>query len=65
MTVELPELKPDGRYTAGQTAKILEINPSTLYRWTKSGKIRVSGYFVCNGRPFYKGKEIIRAYRQY
>ena len=65
MTTKLPQLELDGRYTAGQTARILEIDNSTLYRWTKKGKIRVSGYFVCNGRPFYRGKEIIRAYREY
>lgn len=66
MTNALPEnLKLDGRYPMSQVATILGIDPATLWRWRRDGKIRISGYFQANGRPFIKGKEIVRAYRCY
>lgn len=65
MTHALPEdLNPEGRYTAAQTAGILGVNISTLWRWAKTGKIAVSGYFKVNGRPYYKGKEIARTFNR-
>lgn len=65
MTNALPsDLRLDGRYSMSETAKILEVDPSTLWRWVKSGKIRVSGYRRVNGRPFIKGREITRMFNQ-
>lgn len=66
MTTALPDnLKLDGRYSMTQTAKILGIDPSTLWRWIKGDKIKVSGYSKLNNRPFIKGKEITRAFNMY
>lgn len=63
MTASLPDdLKQDGRYTMTKTAEILDIDQATLWRWRKSGRIRVSGYSKLNNRPFIKGKEIRRAF---
>jgi len=63
MTTALPEdLKQTGHYSMTETAKILEIDQSTLWRWRRDGTIRVSGYNRTNNRPYFNGKEITRAF---
>ena len=66
MTKQLPaDLKLDGRYKMCETAKILDMSYPNLWRWVKAGKIKVSGHYRTNGRPFIKGREIVRAYNNY
>jgi len=65
MNAALPDnLKPEGRYGMTEAAKMLGIDRATLYRWAKSGKIRISGYFQVNGRAYIKGKEINRTFNR-
>ena len=62
MTSSLPAINPDGRYTMCDTARIFQVNNSTLWRWVKAGKIAVAGHFKVNGRPYINGREIIRVF---
>lgn len=63
MTNVLPMINPAGRYSVTQTANILEIDRSTLYRNTRNGRIRMTAY-VSDNRGYYKGIEIIRFFKQ-
>jgi DNA invertase Pin-like site-specific DNA recombinase len=46
---------PDEILTRSETAKLLKINLSTLYLWTKKGKIKSFGI---SGKVYYKRSEV-------
>lgn len=54
--------KPDGRYSVGETCKLLGIARSTLLRYTNNGDI---SFIVrrLDKRKLYKGSEILRIWR--
>ena len=60
MTAELPaDLKPNGRYSKSQTARILAISRTTLDKYIRMGEIKVE----LNRRtlvPYIKGTSIFR-----
>ena len=49
--------EPDVLMTRSETCEFLKINPTTLWNWTKSG--RVIAYGIGN-RVYYKKQEIIK-----
>ena len=55
----LRENANDELLTREQTAELLHINLSTLWSWTKKGK--VSAYGISGARRYYKRSEIIAA----
>ena len=59
MVSERPKVAKDGRYSIGETSKLLGIHPKTLYRHTLSGDIGCERR-ASNGRPVYLGSEILR-----
>lgn len=59
MTSTIPEVVPTGRYTSKETIAALGISLRTLQNHTREGLIKC-GRRKANGRPFYKGSEIIR-----
>lgn len=59
---QLEELKesfqpktPEELLTRSETAKLLKINLSTLYHWTKKGKLKSYGL---SGKVYYKRSEV-------
>lgn len=54
----LPTSDPDELMTRAQTCEFLQINSSTLWKWTKKGKIKAYGI---GNRKYYKKKEIIES----
>lgn len=61
MTAVKPEINPDGLYQAKQTAELLHIHRSTLYRYAEQGILPAHG-IRRNGRQVWKGRDIIRAW---
>lgn len=61
MTIEEPAVSPTGRYTRKQTCQILQISPGTLDNWRIKGAL-MPYYRKGNGRPYYLGKDIKRAW---
>ena len=59
MTSTRPNVQPDELYQAKQAAQLLDIAPSTLYRYTNAGLLRCSTR-KCNGRRIWKGSELLR-----
>ena len=57
-----PNVAPEGRYELKQAAASLEIDRSTLLRYTYKGKIRCS-IRKSNGRRIWTGAEIIRFWK--
>lgn len=49
---------PDELLTREQTCKLLQIDQSTLYHWTKKGK--VTAYGIAN-RRYYKKSELLNS----
>ena len=62
MTNTLTNINPDGRYSMSDTARIYQVDYTTLWRWIKAGKIAVSGRSELSGKPYISGSEIIRAF---
>lgn len=62
MTKTEPQIVETAKYGIGEAAKILEVTTATINRWTANGLIR-SGRRRINGRRFYTGAEILRAWR--
>ena len=46
---------PEELLTRSETAKLLKINLSTLYLWTKKGKVKSYGI---SGKVYYKRSEV-------
>ncbi len=61
MTNEVPQVNETGRYDAAATCAALQIDRTTLWRYTKKGLILPS--FRRTGKKFYKGSEILRFWR--
>lgn len=61
MTNEPPLVNETGRYDVATTCAALQIDRTTLWRYTKSGLILPS--FRRTGKKFYKGSEILRFWR--
>jgi len=53
----LAESEPDVLMTRSETCEFLKINPTTLWNWTKSGKVIAYGI---GNRVYYKKHEIIK-----
>ena len=62
MVNEEPRVSDFGRYSVGETCKLLGICRNTLLSWTNAGKIRC-GSRRANMRKFYEGREIRRIWR--
>ena len=59
MRVELPEIRPAGRYNTSQAAEILGVDRHTIMRWHRLGELRAS----TNGkRRYFKGTDLMKAY---
>lgn len=61
MTNEIPQVNATGRYGIAATCAALQIDRTTLWRYSKRGLIIPS--FHKTGAKFYKGSEIIRFWR--
>lgn len=57
-----PEVSDNGRYTIGETCKILKLSFNTIKKYTDQGAIRC-GIRKSNGRKFYTGAEIKRFWK--
>lgn len=62
MTQIQPNVAPEGRYELKEAAAALQIDRSTLLRYTHRGKIRC-GIRKSNGHRVWTGAEIIRLWR--
>lgn len=62
MINDMPNINSSSRYSTTETANILGIHRTSLWRATKDGLI------LCNvhksGRRFYYGREIIRFWKE-
>lgn len=52
-------IAPTGQYTTTEACGILGVHRNTLHRYVQRGVLRCS-YRRGNGRPFFKGSELIR-----
>lgn len=59
MTSKMPDVSPQNLYTGRETARHLGVNPHTLVRWKRSGKLLP---FSPGGR--YRGKDILDVWRK-
>lgn len=53
------DIAPTGQYTTTEACGILGVHRTTIYRYVRRGVLRCS-YRRGNGRPFFKGSELIR-----
>ncbi len=58
MKPNMPKIDPNGRYTVGQTAELLGVNRTTIWRWVKAGKLHPYVSRV-NDRIRFKGQDIL------
>lgn len=58
MTNQKPSVYPNGRYSIKETAQVLDISTSSIYRYIRDGIIPIC--MRRNGRPCIEGKEITR-----
>lgn len=58
MINEQPDVKPKWRYSISEAARILEVSPTTLYRYIKSGLMK--HVVRPNGKSVITGSEITR-----
>lgn len=63
MVNEEPKIPDNARFSVCETAKILDISTSTLWRHTTAQLIKCER-FRANGRPRYKGSEIKKYWKQ-
>lgn len=61
MTPICPDINPNARYNLTQTARLLDINRSTLYRYICVGAVKVNIRKV--GGKFITGQEIINIWK--
>ncbi len=57
-----PEVELSAKYSLSETALKLQVSPSTIIRWTRSGQMRCQ-YRRINRRPVWTGEEILRIWR--
>lgn len=62
MVSVLPDINPEGVYKSGQVCALLEIGPTTLWRYVQRGMIR-PGHRVGSKENLYAGREIIKLHR--
>lgn len=58
MTTTPPDVHPDGRYNTVQTAAILGISRTTLWRLTNAGILKPR-FEKHTGKARYRGKDIL------
>ena len=62
MRIELPDIRPAGRYNTAQAAEILGVDRHTILRWHNAGELRAQS----NGkRRYYKGIDLMKAYHSH
>ena len=57
-----PHVSLTAKYELREAAKILQVSTSTITKWTARGKLR-AGVKRVNGRRFWTGYELLRAWR--
>ena len=62
MTNKEPKVDLTGRYELREASAVLEIDKSTLLRWTKLGVVK-AGVKRSNGRKFWTGAELVRIWK--
>lgn len=59
-----PNVKPDGRYSPVETAKLLGISRRTLYNWIDKGWIKCE-YRKLGCKRTFLGSDILSAWEEY
>lgn len=59
MVNEIPNIPKKARFSVKETAEILRISKTSLYRYVKDGLIKAD-VRLCNNRIFFTGGEIIK-----
>jgi DNA-binding transcriptional MerR regulator len=57
-----PKVEPTAKYQLKDAALAMEISPSCLSKWTEKGIIKC-GRRKLNGRRFWTGAELLRAWK--
>lgn len=57
-----PNIVTNAKYSISEVAEILEVTTATINRWTANGMIH-AGRRRVNGRRYWTGAEILRAWR--
>lgn len=57
-----PAIIKNGKYGITEVAELLGVSAGTINRWTSAGLMR-AGRRRVNGRRFWTGEEILRAWR--
>lgn len=57
-----PQIAQDAKLELREASKALEVSPSTILKWTATGKMK-AGRKRVNGRMFWTGSEILRVWR--
>ncbi len=63
MIETVPPVDPSKRYNEARVAKLLEVDRHTVARWRKAGTINPLPPNLNNLRVYYKGSEVLRAWR--
>lgn len=63
MVIEEPNIKDNSRLNTINTARVLGINRTTLYRACKTGDIDFA--IAKNGKRCYKGKDIKKFWKEH
>ncbi len=62
MKQDEPKIVTTAKYSISEVAEILGVTTATINRWTAKGMIH-AGRRRLNGRRFWTGAEILRAWR--
>lgn len=62
MTNTVPKINPDARLELREAAAILNVDRSSILRWTTIGRLRC-GIKKSNGRKYWTGAELIRFWK--
>ena len=61
MTNLKPQIDENAKLELREAARALNVSPSTIQKWTAAGKLKC-GMKRLNGRKFWWGRDIIRAW---
>ena len=61
MTNTKPKVDENAKLELREAAHVLDVSPSTIQKWTAAGKLKC-GMKRLNGRKFWLGRDIIRAW---